>query len=170
GEIRILISGLSINEDISITWHLTAKDYGARSKEEVVKEVRNFDEERTKVFLAPAMWGDGEVNVGKKYVRLYMGLSKYDLWYGIIERLINELGFAGPYSDERSVRVEVWSSKAVGLARDWLAMPDLRELIELGAGLPDGEKFRRIIELASKDVREKGSSSIAIPGTNISMS
>ncbi|MGC9179592.1 MAG: hypothetical protein ACP5GZ_05195, partial [Vulcanisaeta sp.] len=68
------------------------------------------------------------------------------------------------------VEVEVKSSKAVKLARDWLSVPDIRELIELGASLPGGEKLRRIIELASKDVKERGSSSITIPGTSISMS
>ncbi|WP_048057034.1 hypothetical protein [Vulcanisaeta moutnovskia] len=101
-------------------------------------------------------------------MRLTMGLTKYDLWLGIIERLINELGFTmqpGKYS----VEVVLKSSKAVKLARDWLAMPDLKELIELGASLGSG-KLRRIIELASKDAKEKGSSSIIIPGTNISMS
>ncbi|MGC8608233.1 MAG: hypothetical protein ACP5L5_11845, partial [Vulcanisaeta sp.] len=61
--------------------------------------------------------------------------------------------------------------KAVGLARDWLAVPDLRELIELGAGLPGGDKLKRMIELASKDVKKRSrSSSINIPGTDISMS
>ncbi len=47
-------------------------------------------------------------------------------------------------------------------------MPDIKELIELGASL-GGEKLRRVIELANMEVREKGSRSINIPGTNISM-
>ncbi len=49
-------------------------------------------------------------------------------------------------------------------------MQDLRELIELGASLPGGEKLRRIIELASMEVRELGSRSITVPGTSVSMS
>ncbi|ADY01045.1 hypothetical protein VMUT_0835 [Vulcanisaeta moutnovskia 768-28] len=48
-------------------------------------------------------------------------------------------------------------------------MQDVKELIELGAGLPDGEKFRRIIELASKEVREPGNLSIIVPGTSVRM-
>jgi len=169
GEIHMLINGININEDgVSIKWYLVANDYRAGSKGEIAKEVERLGTERLRVFLAPAVWGDGEVNVGEKYVRLYMGLSKYDLWLGIIERLINELSFT-IYPGEYKVEVKVLSSKAVGLARDWLSMQDVKELIELGAGLPGSEKLRRIIELASREVRELGSSSILIPGTSISM-
>ncbi|MGC9179162.1 MAG: hypothetical protein ACP5GZ_03005 [Vulcanisaeta sp.] len=170
GKIHILINGIGINEeDITVIWHLVANDHRTKPKEDVAKEVKKLGTERLKAFLAPAIWGDGYINANKKSIRLIMGLGKYDLWLGIVERLINELGFT-IYPREYSVEVMLKSSKAVKLARDWLAMQDVKELIELGAGLPDGEKFRRIIELASKDVREKGSSSIAIPGTNISMS
>ncbi|MGC8543310.1 MAG: hypothetical protein ACP5NQ_05170, partial [Vulcanisaeta sp.] len=171
GEVRMRIVGIDINEDgASIRWFLIAKDYEAKPKEEVVKEVKKLGTERLKAFLAPAIWGDGHINANKKSIRLIMGLAKYDLWLGTIERLINELGFAGPYSNEYKVEVRIKSSKAVKLARDWLAVPDLRELIELGAGLPGGEKFKRIIELANMKVREKGGSSVNIPGTDISMS
>jgi hypothetical protein len=168
GRIHMLIDGIYINGDgASIMWQLVAKDYGARLKEEVAKDVKNFDEDRLRVFLAPAIWGDGEVNVSRRYVRLIMGLAKYELWFGIIERLINELGFTIRLR-EYNVEVEVKSSKAVRLARDWLLMQDIKGLIELGASL-GGEKLRRIIELASMEVKERGSSSIAIPGTDISM-
>ncbi|MGC9180906.1 MAG: hypothetical protein ACP5GZ_12000, partial [Vulcanisaeta sp.] len=93
GEVYIHIDGISINEeDISITWHLIANDHVAKSKEEVAEEVERLGTERLRVFLAPAVWGDGEVNVGERYVRLIMGLAKYDLWLGNIERLINEFG------------------------------------------------------------------------------
>ncbi|MGC9178870.1 MAG: hypothetical protein ACP5GZ_01535 [Vulcanisaeta sp.] len=169
GKIRMFIHGININgDDASIRWQLIAKDHRAKPKEEVAKEVERFSTERLRAFLAPAMWGDGEVNVGGKYVRLTVGLGKYDLWLGIIERLINELGFK-MYPRDYKVEVEVNSSKAVKLARDWLAVPDLRELIELGASLPGGEKLKRIIELANKEIKERGSKSITIPGTNISM-
>ncbi|MGC8606533.1 MAG: hypothetical protein ACP5GZ_00020 [Vulcanisaeta sp.] len=170
GKIHVLIYGININEnDVSVKWYLVAKDHEARSKEEAAKEVKNFDEERIKAFLAPAVWGDGEVNVGERYVRLIIGLAKYELWLGIIERLINELGFTMKIRDYKA-EVAVNSSKAIKLVRDWLSMPDIRELIELGASLPGGEKLRRVIEMASKEVEELGSSSIVIPGTNISMS
>ena len=170
GKIHVLIYGININEnDVSVKWYLVAKDHEARSKEEAAKEVKNFDEERIKIFLASAIWGDGEVNVGERYVRLIMGLAKYDLWLGIIERLINELGFTIKVRDYKA-EVGINSSKAVKLARDWLAMPDIRELIELGASLSGGEKLRRIIELANMEIKELGSRSILILGTNISMS
>mgnify|MGYP001626216339 FL=1 len=170
GKIHVLIYGININEnDVSVKWYLVAKDHEARSKEEAAKEVKNFDEERIKIFLASAIWGDGEVNVGERYVRLIMGLAKYDLWLGIIERLINELSFTIKVRDYKA-EVGINSSKAVKLARDWLAMPDIRELIELGASLSGGEKLRRIIELANMEIKELGSRSILILGTNISMS
>jgi hypothetical protein len=169
GEVHMFIDGISINEDdVSIKWHLIANDHRAKPKREVAEEVEKLNIERLKAFLAPAVWSDGDVNVSKRYVRLIMGLAKYDLWLGIIERLVNELGFT-MYPRENSVEVAVNSSKAVRLARDWLAVPDIRELIELGASL-GGEKLKRIIELASKDVRELGGSSINIPGTDIRMS
>jgi hypothetical protein len=164
------INGIGINEDdASITWYLTAKDYEAKPKREVAEEVEKLNIERLKAFLAPAVWGDGEVSVDERYVWLIMGLAKYDLWLGIIERLINELGFTMKIRDYKA-EVAVNSSKAIKLVRDWLSMPDIRELIELGASLPGGEKLRRVIEMASKEVEELGSSSIVIPGTNISMS
>jgi hypothetical protein len=170
GKIRMYINGIGINEDgVSIMWRLIAKDHRAKPKRGVAEEVERLGTERLKVFLAPAVWSDGNINVSKRYMRLIMGLAKYDLWLGIIERLINELGFTIRLR-EYKVEVEVKSSKAVKLARDWLSVPDIRELIELGASLPGGEKLRRIIELASKDVKERGSSSITIPGTSISMS
>jgi len=163
------IYGIGINEDdASITWSLTAKDHVARPKREVAEDVRELSTERLRVFLAPAIWGDGDVSVNEGRIRLTMGLSKYELWLGVIERLVNELGFT-IYPREYKVEVAVKSSKAVGLARDWLAIPDLKELIELGASL-GSDKLRRIIELASKEVKERGSSSIMIPGTGISMS
>ncbi|ADY02089.1 hypothetical protein VMUT_1888 [Vulcanisaeta moutnovskia 768-28] len=169
-KIHIYISGINMDEDgASIMWDLTAKDHRARSKKEVAKEVERLGTERLKAFMAPAVWGDGDVDV-KKSIRLIMGLAKYDLWLGIIERLVNELGFT-MYPVEYRVEVAVWTNRAVRLARDWLAIPDLKELIELGASLPGGEKFKRIIELASKDIKERGkNSSINIPGTDISMS
>ncbi|MGC9178896.1 MAG: hypothetical protein ACP5GZ_01675 [Vulcanisaeta sp.] len=171
GKIRMYINGMGINEDgVSIRWRLIANDHVAKPKEDVAKEVKKLGTERLKAFMAPAIWGDGHINVSEKYVKLYIGLSKYDLWLGIIERLVNELGFAGPYSNEYRVEVAILSSKAVGLARAWLSIPDVKELIELGASLPGGEKLKRIIELASKEVKELGKSSIVIPGTNISMS
>ena len=163
------IYGIGINEDdASITWSLTAKDHVARPKREVAEDVRELSTERLRVFLAPAIWGDGDVSVNEGRIRLTMGLSKYELWLGVIERLVNELGFT-IYPREYKVEVAVKSSKAVGLARDWLAIPDLKELIELGASLPSSEKFRRIIELANAEVRELGGSSINIHGTGISM-
>jgi Icc-related predicted phosphoesterase len=171
GEVRMRIYGIGINEDnVSIRWHLTAKDHVAKPKRGVAKEVERLGTERLKAFLAPAIWSDGTVYItGIEYMALIIGLSKYDLWFNIIERLINELGFT-VQPRNYSVEVVVRSSKAVRLARDWLSVPDIKELIELGASLPGGEKLRRIIELASKDVKERGISSIAIPGTDISMS
>ncbi len=171
GEIHMFIYGMGINEDgISIKWYLIANDHRAKPRKEVAEEVKRLGTERLKAFLAPAILGDGTVYITRmlKYMALTIGLSKYDLWFNIIERLINELGFTVQPRDY-SVGVVVRSSKAVGLARDWLAVPDLRELIELGASLPGGEKLRRIIELASMEVRVLGSRSILILGTNISM-
>jgi hypothetical protein len=55
--------------------------------------------------------------------------------------------------EECRVKVEANLSKAVKLAREWLEMQDIKELIELGTSLLGGEKLRRIIELASKEVR-----------------
>ncbi|MGC8606826.1 MAG: hypothetical protein ACP5L5_04630, partial [Vulcanisaeta sp.] len=137
-------------------------------KREVAEEVEKLNIERLKAFLAPAVWGDGDVSVDEGRIRLIMGLGKYELWLGVIERLVNELGFT-MYPRDYRVEVILKSSKAVELAKDWFETPDLRELIELGAGLPGGEKFRRIIELANAEVMELGRSSIVIPGTDISM-
>ncbi|MGC9180155.1 MAG: hypothetical protein ACP5GZ_08125 [Vulcanisaeta sp.] len=169
GKVYIHIDGISINkEGPSFKWQLIANDHRAKSKRDVAKEVEELDIERFKAFLAPAIWGDGYINDDIKFIRLTIGLSKYDLWYEIIERLVNELGFTLKIEDYTIV-VENKPSKAVKLVRDWLTNPDIRELIELGASLPDGEKLRRIIELASMGVKERGSSSINIPGTNIGM-
>jgi len=169
GKIHMLISGIGINEDgASIRWYLIANDHEAKLREEIVEEIKKLDIESLKAFLALTIWGDGNVSVDKKRIKLIMGLAKYELWLGIIERMINELGFV-MYPKDYIVEVETCSSNAVRLARDWLAMPDLKELIELGASLPGGEKLRRIIELASKEVKKLGSSSINIPETNISM-
>ncbi|MGC9179242.1 MAG: hypothetical protein ACP5GZ_03415 [Vulcanisaeta sp.] len=168
GEIHMLISGIGINEDeISVKWYLTANDHEAKPREEIVEEIKKLDIESLKAFLAPAIWGDGNVSVDKKSIKLIMGLAKYELWLGIIERMINELGFA-MYPKDYIVEIEACSSNAVKLARDWLAMRDVKELIELGSDL-GGEKLKRIIELASKEIKKLGSSSINIPGTIISM-
>ncbi len=170
GKIHMRIHGININEDnISIIWHLTANDYVAKSKKEVAEEVKKLSTERLRVFLVPAIWGDGDVSVDEGRIRLTIGFSKYELWLGVIERLVNELGFVVQPRDYK-VEVVLKSSKAVKLARDWLAMPDIRELIELGASLSGGEKLRRIIELANMEIKELGSRSILILGTNISMS
>ena len=168
GRIHMYISGININGDAaSITWRLIANDHETKPKEEVAEEVRKLSTERLSMFLAPAVWGDGYINVGERYLKLVVGLAKYELWLGIIERLVNELGFTIKVRDYK-VEVKVNWSKAVKLVRDWLAIPDIRELIELGASL-GGEKLRRIIELANMEVKESGNKSIMIPGTNISM-
>ncbi|MGC9153969.1 MAG: hypothetical protein ACP5GY_09650, partial [Vulcanisaeta sp.] len=105
GKIRMYINGIGINEDgVSIMWQLIAKDHRAKPKRGVAEEVERLGTERLKAFLAPAVWSDGDVNVSKRYVRLIMGLGKYDLWLGIVERLINELGFT-IYPREYSVEV-----------------------------------------------------------------
>ncbi len=162
------IGSININEDgISITWRLTAKDYVAKPKREDAEEVERLDKERLKAFLAPAVWGDGDVNVSKRYVRLIMGLSKFELWLGIIERLINELGFTIRLR-EYKVEVVAWSSNAIRLAKDWLSMQDVKELIELGASL-GSEKLARIIKLASISIEERNRSMIEVPGTGIRM-
>ncbi|MGC9180249.1 MAG: hypothetical protein ACP5GZ_08615, partial [Vulcanisaeta sp.] len=135
---------------------------------EVAEEVKKLGVERLKAFMAPAVWGDGDVGVDEGRIRLTIGLVKFELWLGIIERLVNELGFTIRLR-EYKVEVMLKSSKAVGLARDWLSVPDIRELIELGASMPGGEKLSRIIELASMEMKELGSSSIVIPGTSVSM-
>ncbi|MGC8606367.1 MAG: hypothetical protein ACP5L5_02275 [Vulcanisaeta sp.] len=169
GKIHMYINSININGDgASIMWHLIAKDHKAKPKKVVAKEVRNFDEEKLRVFLAPAVWGDGDVNVGERYVKLIIGLAKYELWLGIIERLVNELGFTMKIRDYKA-EVGINSSNAVRLARDWLSVQDIKELIELGASLPGGEKLKRIIELANMEIKELGSSSITIPGTDIRM-
>ncbi|WP_292000643.1 hypothetical protein [Caldivirga sp.] len=169
GKVRMRIGSISINEgDVSIIWRLIAKDHRARSKAKIAEEVEKLDLKRLKAFLASAVFGDGDVNVSKKYIRLIMGLSKFELWLDILMRLINELGFIIKLR-EYKVEAEIWSSKAIGLAKDWLGMPEIRELIKLGASLPDSKKLRGIIELASKEVKKLGGSSINIPGTNISM-
>jgi hypothetical protein len=89
----------------------------------------------------------------------------------MLERNATDIVVTGENNGEESLVVHLYSKDvAVGLARDWLAIPDIKELIELGSSLPGGEKLRRVIELASREVREKGSRSITIPGTSISMS
>ncbi len=171
GKVHVRIDGISINENgASIKWHLTAMDHKSKPKKEAAEEAKKLNVNELKVFLAPAIWGDGHIftKERREYIRLIIGLTKYDLWYEVTERLINELGFRR-YVRGYKVEVEVRSSKAIKLAKTWLETPNLRELIELGASLPSGGKLRRIIELASKEVKEKGSSSIVIPGTNVSM-
>ncbi|WP_292000592.1 hypothetical protein, partial [Caldivirga sp.] len=171
GKVYMHINGININEEgISIKWHLIANDHRAKSRGEIVEEVKRLSIEGLKAFLASVIWGDGYVNVGGKYVRLVMGLSKYErYWLGIIKRMIDELGFIGPYMNEYRIEVEVRISKAIKLARAWFEIPDIRELVELGAGLPDGEKLKRMIELANMEVREIGKSSINVPGTDVKM-
>ncbi|MGC8607767.1 MAG: hypothetical protein ACP5L5_09445, partial [Vulcanisaeta sp.] len=167
GEIHMYINGLSINEeDVSIKWHLTANSHKIMSKEEIVKEVLKFNDKDLRSFIVSAIWGDGHVYIkGKtKHMNLLIGLSKYDLWYGIIERLINELGFT--IRIENIIEVKIRSSKAVRLAKEWFSIQDIKELVELGSSLPDGEKLKRIIKLANMEVKELGRSSITIPGTD----
>ncbi|MGC9147810.1 MAG: hypothetical protein ACP5GL_08520, partial [Infirmifilum sp.] len=63
------------------------------------------------------------MGVDEGRIRLTIGLVKFELWLGIIERLVNELGFTIRLR-EYKVEVMLKSSKAVGLARDWLSVPD----------------------------------------------
>ncbi len=145
---------MNLNEaDVSIKWRLTAVDHRneVESKTKVAEEVSKLDEEKFLTFLLFAILGDGNINVEKKRIGLVIGGSKRELWVGIIDRM-RAIGFR---DIDRKVanHYEIYSSKAVGLARKWLSNALIRAMIEDLSSLPDAEKFRRLLALASTKIK-----------------
>ncbi|GAB6946932.1 hypothetical protein JCM16161A_10620 [Vulcanisaeta sp. JCM 16161] len=170
GKNRIRIHGLSLNDgDVSVTWQLRAVDHKGvfENKPEVAKATSKLGDEEFPPFLLYVILGDGDVNVEEKSVRLYMGRSKLELWGGIIDRL-EGLGFRRKDGGYRVVYV-VRYSKAIELAKKMLSEPSIKALIEDLSQLPDAEKPRRLITLASIVPKPKGRSSIEVAGMRMSI-
>ncbi|WP_243675855.1 hypothetical protein [Vulcanisaeta distributa] len=76
-----------------------------------------------------------------------MGRAKHKAWGGgLIDRL-KDLGFR-EYDGGRAINYEVWSSKAVELAKRMLGESSIKALIEDLGLLPDAEKLKNLITLA----------------------
>ncbi len=164
GKNHVYISGVSLNDSsINITWQLRAIDYKGvfKGKADVVKETGRLGEEEFPTFVVYIVFGDGEVNVKRKDFRLTMGKSKLGLWGSIIEKL-KGLGFRKGDDYGYAVAYVVRFSKAVELARKILSDTMIKALIEGLAQLPDAEKLRRLIELASMELKPLGHSSIEV--------
>ncbi|ADN51733.1 hypothetical protein [Vulcanisaeta distributa] len=165
------IHAVGLNEaGINVMWSLMAVDHRSEfvSKAKVAEEVSKLsDEEKFLTFLLTAILGDGNIDIINKTVRLVIGGSKHELWRGIIDRM-RALGFRD--IDQKVVKhYSINSSKAVELARKWLSNPMIKALVEDLALLPDAEKLRNIIALASAKVKPIGRSSVEVAGVRMSV-
>ncbi len=162
GKNYMYISGLGLNNDVKVTWRLIAIDHKDtfESKAEVAKEAGGLGDDEFPLFLLFAVLGDGNVNVKKRLIRLYMGYSKLELWGDLIKRL-EGLGFRKE-DEGHKVAYVVWTSKAVELARKMLSNPIIKAIIEDLARLPDSEKLGRLIELTSMETRSLGRSMVEV--------
>ncbi len=165
------IHAVGLNEaGINVMWSLMAVDHRSEfvSKAKVAEEVSKLsDEEKFLTFLLFAILGDGNIDIINKTVRLVIGGSKHELWRGIIDRM-RAIGFRD--IDQKVVKhYSINSSKAVELARKWLSNPMVKALVEDLALLPDAEKLRNIIALASAKVKPIGRSSVEVAGVRMSV-
>ncbi len=134
----------------------------------VAEQASELNNEDFMAFLLFAVLGDGNVNVEERRIRLTMGKVKRETWGGsLIERLRN-LGFR-EYDDRHVINYEVWTSKAVELAKKMLDNPSTKALIEDLSTLPDAEKLRNLITLANAKIKPKGKSSIEVAGVRMSV-
>ncbi|WP_243680932.1 hypothetical protein [Vulcanisaeta souniana] len=87
---------------------------------------------------------------------------------GIIERIKN-LGFKD-HNNRNTKEYMIHSSKAVELARKWLSNALIRAMIEDLSSLPDAEKLRRLVALASAKVKPRGGrSSVEVAGVRMNV-
>ncbi|ADN51258.1 hypothetical protein [Vulcanisaeta distributa] len=167
GRNYVFISSLGINDgDVKITWQLTAIDHRGvfGSKAEVAEEVLRLDDNAFITFLLTAVLGDGSVDTEKEResIRLTIGNSKYGLWRGIVERMVS-LGFKEHDNKRLKVKViGIYSSRAVALAQRWLGDLLIRALVEDLSQLPDAEKLRRLLTLASLRIKPLGRSMVEV--------
>ncbi len=126
------IDGMGLNKtNVNIRWRLTAVDhkYEFVSKAKIAEDVPKLNNDEFLTFLLAAILGDGHVNVDNKMVRLVIGNSKHELWRGGIIDRMRAIGFR---DIDRKVanHYEIYSSKAVELARKWLSNALIRAMIE----------------------------------------
>ncbi|WP_243666209.1 hypothetical protein [Vulcanisaeta sp. JCM 16159] len=164
GKNSMYISGLTLNDgDISVVWQLMAVDHRDvfKDKAEVAEEASRLGDEEFPTFILYVVLSDGDADVEEKMVRLTMGHSKLGLWNGIIEKL-ESMGFRMDNDNGYTVVYVVWTSKAIELARKMLSDPMIETLVEDLAQLPDADKLRQLIELASMEPKPLGHSSIEV--------
>ncbi|ADN49966.1 hypothetical protein [Vulcanisaeta distributa] len=170
GRNAMCIASMNLNEtNVNIKWRLTAVDHRneVESKTKVAEEVSKLSDEEFLTFLLFTIFGDGDINVGVKRIGLTIGDLKHELWRGIIERIKN-LGFKD-HNNRNTKEYMIHSSKAVELARKWLSNALIRVMIEDLSSLPDAEKLRRLVALASAKVKPRGRSSVEVAGVRMNV-
>ncbi len=168
GRNHIHVTSLSLNmNDVNITWKLKAVDHknDVESKDRVAEEVsKKFNDDEFSIFLmAATLGGDGRIYVKEihRFISIAIGYSKFKLWGGDIVKRMVGLGFR--HREGRGAKVyTINGSKAVVLARKWLADQTIKVLIEDLSLLFDANKLRNLITLANAKVKSKGRFSIEI--------
>ncbi|WP_245522487.1 hypothetical protein [Vulcanisaeta distributa] len=159
-KVYIHIDNVNINNDIKVKLCLVSINNKVKDKIKIVRKILNMNEKDFLIFLLAAVFGDGNIDIEKRRVRLTIGDSKYETWGNITKRL-RECGF--DEDDKKDVKVfEIRSFKAVALAQRWLNNQEVATIIKDLSALPDGEKLRNLIMLANIRVKQKGRWSISI--------
>ncbi|GAB6947160.1 hypothetical protein JCM16161A_12900 [Vulcanisaeta sp. JCM 16161] len=165
------IRGVSINDNgINIMWNLMAINHRGtlKSKTEVVKEASKLNNEDFLIFLLFAILGDGSVDIKMKTVKLSMSEIKRKTWDNLIE-ILKDLKFREK-NEGHLIGYKVCPSKAVELVSRILSDTLIKALFEDLSLLPDAEKLRRLITLASMKVKPRGWSSIEVAGIKMTVS
>ncbi|ADN49508.1 hypothetical protein [Vulcanisaeta distributa] len=165
GKVRLAIDGVNLNNgDVKVKWELRAISHKTKfkSKAKITKKVLKLNYDEFLTFLLFAVLGDGNIYIKrkKKVIDITIGGSKHELWKGIIE-MMESLGFKN-YGSRNTKRYELRSSKAVALAKEWLNNALVKVIVECLSQLPDADKLRNLITLASMRVKPHGRSMIEI--------
>ncbi|WP_446752999.1 hypothetical protein [Vulcanisaeta sp. JCM 16161] len=170
GKSNVSIRGLSLNNDVKVTWNLVAIDHKGlfKSKAKIAWQVLDLDNKEFLVFLLFAVLGDGDICIKKRRIKLNLGNSKHEIWGNIIKKLTS-LGFRNK-DNEYKRTYTVWSSKAIALTQRVLDDSIIKLMIEDLSKLVDAEKLRRLIILASTKVKPIGNSSVEVVGIRMTVS